>query len=416
MVKLVNESVVFAHDDFKDWNWLFFNNKESDCILYSEDGHEFRIHKEILSQTKKMRNILSNSKDGCCGAMQIICPCSKDVLEYMVKFLYTGTILYEKEMDLFKILNNLTEIFGFPKNLFSEEDCYKALILDEASEFETIEELEIADEYHKMYPTETDDLDSENSILENSFIKNFDKPLKKQISDTNRDERVPKKDPTMISIKRNGPKIFKCDNCETSFKSKTNLRKHIEAVHEGKKPNKCEFCDAAFYRKVHLTRHVTSFHEGRKHYKCNICVDSFTSRRSLEGHLSLVHDGQKPFKCDRCDAGFMGKYNLKLHIKVVHEGNKPYKCSVCIESFTSKRSLEGHFGLIHNGHKPFKCDRCGKDFMKRCTLNSHIDAVHEGKKRFKCSFCNEEFSKKVDQKIHISTVHKEEKAVLVQSL
>ena len=159
MVKLVNESAIFAHEDFKDWNWLFFNNKESDCILYSEDGHEFRIHKEILSQTKKMRNILSNSKDGCCGAMQIICPCSKDVLEYMVKFLYTGTIFYKKKMDLSKILDNLTEIFGFPKNLFSEEDCYKALILDEASDFETIEELEIADEYHKMYPTETYDYD-----------------------------------------------------------------------------------------------------------------------------------------------------------------------------------------------------------------------------------------------------------------
>ena len=355
MVKLVNESVIFAHDDFKDWNWLFFNNKESDCILYSEDGHEFRIHKEILSQTKKMRNILSNSKDGCCGAMQIICPCSKDVLEYTVKFLYTGTILYKKEMDLFKILNNLTEIFGFSKNLFSEEDCNKALILEKASDFETIEELDIADECHKMYPTETDDYDSENSIPENSFEKNFDKPLKKQISNMNRHERVPKKDPTMISIKTNGKKIFKCDSCETSFKSKPNLRAHIEAVHEGKKPNKCDFCDAAFYRKVHLTRHVTA----------------------------------------------------------IHEGNKPFKCSICVDSFTSKRSLEGHFGLIHNGHKPFKCDRCGKDFMKKCTLNSHIDAVHEGKKRFKCSFCNEEFSKNVDQKIHISTVHKEEKALLV---
>ena len=86
MVKLVNESAIFSHDDFKDWNWLFFNNKESDCILYSEDGHEFRIHKEILSQTKKMRNILSNSKDGCCGTMQIVCPCSKYTVHNLITF------------------------------------------------------------------------------------------------------------------------------------------------------------------------------------------------------------------------------------------------------------------------------------------------------------------------------------------
>ena len=55
MFLLKNEVPIFTHHDFKDWNWLFLNNKETDCILYSEDGHEFRIHKEILSQTEKIR-------------------------------------------------------------------------------------------------------------------------------------------------------------------------------------------------------------------------------------------------------------------------------------------------------------------------------------------------------------------------
>ena len=184
MVKLVNESVTLAHDDFKDWNWLFFNNKESDCILYSEDGHEFRIHKEILSQTRKMQNILSSSKEGCCGTMQIFCPCSKDEMDYIVKFLYTGTISYDKEMDLFKILDNLTEIFGFPDNLFSEEDCNKALILDEASDIEIVEELEIADECHRKASNQTNNHDCEYFTPENSDKKKLDKTLKKQISDT----------------------------------------------------------------------------------------------------------------------------------------------------------------------------------------------------------------------------------------
>ena len=183
MVKLVNESEIFDHDDFKDWNWLFFNNKESDCILYSEDGHEFRIHKEILSQTRKMQNILSSSIDGCCGTMQIFCPCSKDELDYIVKFLYTGTISYDKEMDLFKILDNLTEIFGFPEKLFSEEDCNKVLILDEASDIEIVEELEIADECHKKASNQTNDQDCEYFTPENSDKKKNDKTLKKQLSD-----------------------------------------------------------------------------------------------------------------------------------------------------------------------------------------------------------------------------------------
>ena len=53
MVILKSEEQIFDDNEYKDWNWLFFNNKEADCILYSEDGHEFRIHKEILCQTER---------------------------------------------------------------------------------------------------------------------------------------------------------------------------------------------------------------------------------------------------------------------------------------------------------------------------------------------------------------------------
>ena len=115
MVILKNEEQIFDDNSYKDWNWLFFNNKEADCILYSEDGHGFRIHREILSQTEKMRNILISFKDNCCGMMEILCPCPKDELEQLVKFLYSGIISFN--VDLLKILDNLITIFGFPENL-----------------------------------------------------------------------------------------------------------------------------------------------------------------------------------------------------------------------------------------------------------------------------------------------------------
>ena len=116
MFLLKNEMPIFTHHDFKDWNWLFLNNKETDCILYSEDGHEFRVHKEILSQTETMRSILFGFNDNCCGTMEIFCPCPKDELEQIVKFLYSGTI--SSDVDLVKVLNHLIKVFGFPKKLF----------------------------------------------------------------------------------------------------------------------------------------------------------------------------------------------------------------------------------------------------------------------------------------------------------
>ena len=112
--------------------------------------------------------------------------------------------------------------------------------MDEASDVETVEALEIADEYHTMYPTETDDHYSEKSIPENFFEENFDKPLKKQISDMNREEWVPKKDPTMISMKRNGLK-----------------------VHEGKKPFLCSICGYATAKEFQLNAHIESVHKDR---------------------------------------------------------------------------------------------------------------------------------------------------------
>ena len=45
---------------------------------------------------------------------------------------------------------------------------------------------------------------------------------------------------------------------------KTNLKKHIEAVHEGKKPFVCPRKSSRFARKQDLNRHVKAVHEGVK--------------------------------------------------------------------------------------------------------------------------------------------------------
>ena len=100
MEKLVDEThfVKFNHME------SFFSNVETDCILYSEDGIEFNIHKEILSQTDFLRKIISSSKENCCHVMHVFIPCSKNDLDSMVNFLYTGEISSDTETN---ILNDL---------------------------------------------------------------------------------------------------------------------------------------------------------------------------------------------------------------------------------------------------------------------------------------------------------------------
>ena len=119
MVKLISKNQLLASDE----NFInsFYKKKPTNCILYSKEGCRFMIHKEILGQTKLLRSILTSAKGFCCEDLEIFCPCSKDELKDMIGFFYEGRIQCNADTDHFvKILENLTKIFGFPKEFVDE--------------------------------------------------------------------------------------------------------------------------------------------------------------------------------------------------------------------------------------------------------------------------------------------------------
>ena len=101
---------------FETYLDFYLKKKSTDCILYSNDGSKFRVHKELFGQTDFLREILSSTKEHCCGTIEVFCPCSKEELSHLVNFLYDGEIHCEIESDSLKIIENLQKIFGFPKN------------------------------------------------------------------------------------------------------------------------------------------------------------------------------------------------------------------------------------------------------------------------------------------------------------
>ena len=74
---------------------------------------------------------------------------------------------------------------------------------------------------------------------------------------------------------------IKCDICNSSFKTKETLKRHIESVHDRKEPFKCIVCDVGFSQKHHLNAHKLSVHEGKKPFRCNICDACFTRTGDL---------------------------------------------------------------------------------------------------------------------------------------
>ena len=107
---------------------FYLKNKLPDCILHSQDGGEFKIHKELFSQTDFLREILASTN--CCRKTEVLCPCSKEELAHLVNFLYDGEIQCQNQDDSIKIQENLSKIFGFPENL-SLNDLNQTLLINQ---------------------------------------------------------------------------------------------------------------------------------------------------------------------------------------------------------------------------------------------------------------------------------------------
>ena len=114
MNHFINEQYPFIIEDHLD---SYLTKKPADCILYSEEGPQFKIHKELLGQTEFMRQILRSTKEQCCSVIEIFCPCKKEDLGHLVHFICYGEIRCEYEADSKKIFENLSKIFGFPEDM-----------------------------------------------------------------------------------------------------------------------------------------------------------------------------------------------------------------------------------------------------------------------------------------------------------
>ena len=78
----------------------------------------------------------------------------------------------------------------------------------------------------------------------------------------------------------------------------------------------CEICKKQFQLVANLKRHVEATHNGVS-YNCNQCDYSNKRQDSLKTHVDFVHEGIR-YPCDQCD--YQGVRNSKLaaHIKKMH--------------------------------------------------------------------------------------------------
>ena len=76
-----------------------------------------------------------------------------------------------------------------------------------------------------------------------------------------------------------------------------------------------------FFISFYLFQHIEVIHEGKREFKCNYCEKTFTSKSNLQIHEGALHTGVLPYKCDFCNKMFARKSQLSNHKENQHPGH-----------------------------------------------------------------------------------------------
>ena len=106
----------------------YFKNTPPDCSLYSEGNHEISIHKELLYQTKYMREMITNV--GFESKIEVFCPSiSKEELKNIVDFLYCGKFSCNNQNAASETTDNLNQLFGFELTKDDMSETMESIVL-----------------------------------------------------------------------------------------------------------------------------------------------------------------------------------------------------------------------------------------------------------------------------------------------
>ncbi|XP_063631016.1 zinc finger protein 37-like [Cydia splendana] len=179
-------------------------------------------------------------------------------------------------------------------------------------------------------------------------------------------------------------RLFKCSECDKSFKHKAILTTHVARVHTGKDDVMyCAQCNKQFKNAYsynnHMKysgQHVTS--EMLTH-NCTECSRVFPTGTMLRRHVESVHSDERRYECPVCHAMFKSSTNRTRHQRLAHDnrvGPKDKMCDYCGKAFKTKKMVADHINT-HTGARPFVCALCGADFGFRSALYLHGRYKHK---------------------------------------
>lgn len=221
-------------------------------------------------------------------------------------------------------------------------------------------------------------------------------------------------------LRKHGTAQYKCDMCDSIFRTKHDIDMHLKRRHLSKHPDvkflyseklsidvtelfekldepeamTCTFCAYTDFDEVslneHLLTHLDVVNSGKMY--CNICPSPIPSMDFMKEHTKFHNEKVKTHRCLVCQKTFAYDERFLNHLRN-HKKNqhKICFCPECGRKFSKPRLLEDHIRFIHNKESLFCCPECGQGFGSKSALNGHIKRHMDGKK-YHCPFCPKQFS------------------------
>ena len=134
----------------------------------------------------------------------------------------------------------------------------------------------------------------------------------------------------------------------------------------------CELCPYQTPNgKPSLKLHISQMHKVNTH-KCPECTFASSRKSQLKNHIEAVHDKTRKFVCTECGYAASRIYDLKNHTKNVHTtGAKKFKCEQCPYTTAYPADLKRHIRGVHENIRDRFCEDCGYATSDASTLKRH---------------------------------------------
>ena len=83
-------------------------------------------------------------------------------------------------------------------------------------------------------------------------------------------------------------KNYQCEYCEEKFSYFEYMKKHIKVRHLGL-GEKCEICNKSV---MDMSTHLRQHSNNSKKFKCEHCEKNFSQKSNLKKHVAKIHDGK----------------------------------------------------------------------------------------------------------------------------